>query len=308
MNPVFFSSSDLAGVFLEKMKQAGLAPTLIITMPDKPAGRGLELEEPEAKKWAEANNIPCMQPETLDEPFTDKLRSKNYNLFVIAIYGKILPKAILEIPEKGALNVHPSLLPRWRGADPIRAAILAGDEKTGVSIILIDEKADHGPVLAQEELKHSINNTQYSALKNELAELGGKMLIETIPKWLAGEITPKEQDHKLATYTKKITKEDGRINWNEPAEIIERKIRALNPWPGTYAFWDKKRIKILEGRELGNGVFKLPGEVFRDESGFAVACAKSAILVKKLQMESKKEQESGDFLNGHPDIVGAVLN
>ena len=166
---------------------------------------------------------------------------------------------------------------------------------------------DHGPILAQQELADSIYNMSYSVLKLKLAELGGKMLVEIIPKWLAGEITPKKQNRSKATYTKKITKEDGHINWNESAETIERKIRALNPWPGTFAFWNQKRIKILEGEVVGSEN-KNPGNIFKHNLGFAVACGEGTILVKTIQLEGKKPQDAKDFLNGYPDIVGAVLN
>ncbi|QQG46398.1 MAG: methionyl-tRNA formyltransferase [Candidatus Niyogibacteria bacterium] len=312
MDFIFFGTSEFAIPILDALKNKGRLPKLVVATPDRPAGRELKLKSSPVKMWAEKNGIPVIQPENLKNPDTlQKLTDTKCRLVLVAAYGKIIPKEVLDLPEKGSLNVHPSLLPRYRGADPIRSAILAGDKKTGVTVMLMDEKMDHGPILTQKELEHLIFNAQYSILKSELAELGGKLLAETLPKWLAGEIKPKEQDHSKATYTKKITKEDGHINWSESAEIIERKIRALNPWPGTYSFWNDKRIKILEAETpkmscLGGSIKY--GEVFKKDSGVAVTCKNGAILVKKLQLEGKKSQDAKNFLNGHPDIIGAILN
>lgn len=314
---VFFGTSEFAIPILETLKQSGLTPLLIVSTPDKPAGRGLKPKFPPVKEWANKTGVPIIQPENLKDPgLLQKLTGTKCRLVLVASYGKIIPKEILEIPEKGSLNVHPSLLPLWRGADPIRTTILAGDEKTGVTIMLMDEKMDHGPVLAKRELEYPITNIQYPTLETKLAELGGKLLVETLTKWLADDIKPQEQDHSKATYTKKITKEDGHINWGESAEIIEKKIRALNPRPGTYSFWNGKRIKIIEGQELGNGVTKSlgnavtksRGEVFKHDSGLAVWCVKNTILIKKIQLEGKKQQNADAFINGYPNIIGAVLN
>src|SRR3989338_130125 len=195
MSFIFFGTSDFALPILEELKKQGWLPKLIITTPDSMGGRGLKPKPSPVKIWAEKNNIPVLQPENLKSPdFTQKLLNTECSTAVVASYGKIIPKEILDIFPKGILNVHPSLLPAWRGANPIRSSILAGDIKTGTTIMLMDEEVDHGPILAEQELKYPINNIQYSTLENKLAELGGKMLVETIPKWLAGEIKPQEQD------------------------------------------------------------------------------------------------------------------
>lgn len=304
-NFVFFGTSEFAIPILDALKKDGYVPALIITTPDKPAGRSLRPKPPPVKEWATKNMIPYLQPEKLLKSDFNSLN--NYELFIVAAYGKIIPKEILDIPERGSLNIHPSLLPRWRGADPIRGAMLAGEEKTGVTIMLLDEKMDHGPVLKHETLNLNHKKYYYKELEKELAELGGQLLVETLPKWLAGEIEPKEQDHAKATYTKKVKKEDGHVDWSEPAEMIERKIRALNPWPGTYTFWEEKRVKILEGKIIGSEN-KNPGIVFKYDVGFAVAGANGAILLKKLQLEGKKLQTAAEFLNGYPNIIGAILN
>ena len=182
--------------------------------------------------------------------------SQQVDLVVVASYGKILTKEMLKIPKYGALNVHPSLLPKYRGAAPVPAAILNGEEETGVTIILMDAQADHGPILASKKFSpygrspegREIRNSKLTTpeLSKTLWELGGDLLIETIPRWIRGEITLQEQDHSKATYTKKLTREDGRIDWNRPAKYIERQVRAFFPWPGAFTFWKGKRMKILK--------------------------------------------------------------
>jgi len=209
-----------------------------------------------------------------------KIEKLKPDLVVVASYGKIIPKKILQIPKYGCLNVHPSLLPRYRGPSPIQTTILNGDKKTGVTIILMDEKIDHGPILGQRELEFSIFNFQFSKLHNKLAELGAKLLIETIPKWIKGEIKTKPQNHSKATYTKILKREDGKINWSKPVQEIERQIRAFNPWPGTFTFIKHKsktlRVKILEADTKDN-----------------------KLIIKKLQPESKRPMTFEEFQRGY---------
>jgi len=206
--------------------------------------------------------------------------SKEVDLTVVACYGKILPKEMLKIPKHGALNVHPSLLPKYRGPAPVPTTILNGEEETGVTIILMDEQADHGPVLAAREFSNGLGKPTTPELSKILWELGGDLLVETIPKWIAGEITPQEQDHSKATYTKKLAREDGRIDWNRPVEYIERQVRAFTPWPGAFTFWKGKRVKILEAHiEQGK------------------------LVIDELQLEGKKSATFHDFLLGHPDFI-----
>ena len=214
--------------------------------------------------------------------------SKQLDLIVVACYGKILPKEMLKIPRYGALNVHPSLLPKYRGAAPVPAAILNGEEETGVTIILMDEEVDHGPLLAQK--KFQITNYKFQnglgkpttpELLQILWELGGDLLVEVIPKWIADEIIPREQDHGKATYTKKLAREDGRIDWNRPVEYIERQIRAFTPWPGAFTFWKGKRMKILKS--------------YINDQG--------RLVIDELQIEGKKPTTLREFLLGHKDFI-----
>ncbi len=281
MKFVFFGTGDFAVKILDILYQNNFAPALIATTPDKPKGRKMILTPPPVKIWAQEHKI---------KTITDyALLVTDYSLFIVADYGKIIPKNILDIPEYGAINIHPSLLPKYRGPSPIQSFILSGEEKTGVTIILLDEEMDHGPILATRELgisnsKFLISKIYYKELEKELAELGGELLVETIPDWIAGKIKPIPQDHGKATYTKKITKKDGEINLNESPEIIERKIRAFTPWPGAYFFIGGKRIIITEAEIDKNGALK----------------------IKQVKPEGKKEMSFKDFLRGNRDIADQI--
>lgn len=257
----FFGTPQVAVYVLDELKNAGIIPNTIITAQDKPAGRKLILTPPPAKIWAEENFISTFQPKTLkDEEVIQTIKNEGpWDLFIVAAYGNILPKEILGIPKHGTLNVHPSLLPRLRGASPIQTAILEEDE-TGVTIMLIDEEMDHGPIVAQEKValwkEGALLKT--SELEKILARRGGQILAEIIPKWVNREIVTQEQNHSGATFTKKITKDDGLLDLNDDAEKNYRKIQAFNIWPRAYFFTEKggKKIRViitdveLEGRKL----------------------------------------------------------
>ncbi|TSC55150.1 MAG: methionyl-tRNA formyltransferase [Parcubacteria group bacterium LiPW_30] len=241
---VFFGTPQFAVFVLEELLRKGLKPSLVVTAPDKPQGRGLLLTPPPVKVWAEENKIPFLQPAKLDTDFTNKLKTGSYKLFVVAAYGKIIPKEVLDIPPHGTLNVHPSLLPKYRGASPLQSQILKGEKEIGVTIMLIDEEMDHGPILESRKLKVE-SEKNASELGKDLAQLGGKLLSEVIPKWIAKEIKPKEQNHEEATFTKKVTKEDGLINLkNDDQYKNYLKYLALDPWPGVYFFALRREQKI----------------------------------------------------------------
>ena len=209
------------------------------------------------------------------------LGNKEVDLIVVASYGKILPKEMLKIPKYGALNAHPSLLPKYRGPAPVPTTILNGEKETGVTIILMDEQVDHGPILASKKFEIGDKKITTPELLKILWELGGDLLVETIPKWIRGEITPQEQDHSKATYTKKLTREDGRIDWDRPVEYIERQIRAFFPWPGVFTFWKGKRLKVLKS--------------YINDQG--------KLVVDELQLEGKKPTTYREFLLGHKDFI-----
>ncbi len=282
INFAFFGSDEFSVGVLNKLASYKLIPSLIITTPDRPKGRSLILSPTPVKVWARENDIDCLQPEKLSD-FAKSLEASHYSLFIVASYGKIIPKEILEIPKHGALNVHPSLLPKYRGASPIESAILNGDVETGVTIMLVDEQMDHGSIIQKSKLK--IENLWYPELRDKLAEIGGKLLAEVMPKWIAGEIKATEQDHEAATYTKKVKKEDGLIELTADPELNYRKIRAFTPWPGTYFFTQKRGST---SREKIRVVIK-KARLVKDEAGQA------RLEIDRVVPEGRKEMAWADF-------------
>jgi len=244
---VFFGTPDFAVTILDELKKNGLVPNLVVTTPDKPQGRKMILTPPPVKVWAENNGITVYQPEKLNDSSVAILQEKGQTLFVVAAYGKMIPKSILEIPKFGALNWHPSLLPKLRGASPIVSSILTETE-TGVTIMLIDEEMDHGPIIKQKEVISWKDDPNLiptaSDLEILLAKEGAKMLVEILPKHVSKRTTSKVQDHARATFTKKITKEDGQIDLQDDPVMNLRKIRAYNVWPRAYFFHELKDKKI----------------------------------------------------------------
>jgi len=258
LNIAFFGTpEDIAVTILDELAKGRLTPSLIVTAPDRHVGRGMKLTPPPTKVWAERHNISVYQPEKLNAEIVAIISEEGpWDLFIVAAYGKILPKELLGLPKHGTLNAHPSLLPKYRGATPIPAVILAGDEETGVSIMLVDEEMDHGPIIAQERM--AVDGQDQEELGINLSHLAGKMLVEIIPKWVAGKITAKEQNHSEATYTKKIAKADGEINLSDDAVVNFRKFCAYSIWPRTYFFTNKggkKTRVIITDAAIENGAF-----------------------------------------------------
>lgn len=250
----FFGTPQISVYVLEKLKSSSLAPELIITSPNMPKGRRLVLTPPEVKVWATDNNIECIQPEKVkgNESLIKKLKEKDFDFFVVIAYGKILPEEIIKIPKHGTLNIHPSLLPELRGPSPIITAILEDKKETGVSIMLMDEQMDHGPILLQK--KYVVSEwPQESILEKELANMGADLLIQALQNIQEEEIKPKEQDHLKATYCRKIEKSDGFINLADDPYLNFRKFQAFHRWPRVY-FLDKngKRVIITKARFENN--------------------------------------------------------
>lgn len=282
----FFGTSELSAKILEKLIESGYIPSLVVTAPDKPRGRKMIMTPPPVKVFAQKNNLKIIQPEKLSD--LDIECPSGLDLFIVASYGKIIPKSILEIPKFGTLNIHPSLLPKFRGPSPIQSFLLSGEEKTGVTIMLMDEKVDHGPIISISNLKpvcrqarSQISNLNAKELEEKLAELGGQTLVDVIPKWMNEEIKAIEQNHNQATFTKKISKEDGWVDLEkDKPEIIYRKFLAFNPWPGIYYFTEKNKREIrviITDMELSeNGKLK----------------------IKKVKPEGKNEINFADFLKG----------
>jgi methionyl-tRNA formyltransferase len=320
MKIIFLGTPEFGAIILEKLIGNNYKPVLVITAPDKPAGREQILTPPPVKITAQKYKIPILQPDKILESKSEIQDSKP-DLIIVAAYSQILPKEILDIPKKGSLNVHPSLLPKYRGASPIQYAVLNGDKKTGATIILMDEKIDHGPVLNQRILEIEENETA-TTLYQKLANLGAGLLMETIPKWMQEMIKPHPQDDAQATYTKILTREDGRINWKKTAQDLEREIRAFDYWPGSFTFWQKRdgtmvRIKILKARVLKSGggiTYPIGKTLVAPQNEICIQCRKGFLggggdflVIERLQMEGKKETDSEEFLRGHPDFIGTIL-
>jgi methionyl-tRNA formyltransferase len=272
----YFGSSEFAVDVLDELREKNFVPNLVITTPDKPQGRKLVLTSSPVKVWALEQNIQVLQPEKLNADFIYNLRSKNYDLFIVASYGKIIPKEVLEVPKHGTLNVHPSLLPHLRGASPIESAILGDDGVTGVTIMLMDEKMDHGPIVAQEIYEPEEWPPKASKLEKKLAKLGGTLLAEVIPDWMEGNIDAQEQDHNVATYTQKISKENALIDPKKNAYNNLLKIRAYDTWPRAYTFIDK----------AGRSVRVVMTEAHVE---------KGKLILDKVIPEGKKEMRWKDF-------------
>lgn len=245
---IFLGSSEFAVPALTALVRAGYRLAAVITPPDKPAGRRQELAVPPVKQAAQRRNLPVWQPKKISDTEA-RLAALKPDILVVAAYGQIIPPRILTIPRRGCLNIHPSRLPRYRGASPIQAAILNGDKKTAVTLMLMDEQLDHGPIISQQTVDISPQDTGQS-LTVKLARQAAHLLIETLPQYLDGKIKPVSQDDAQATHTKPLSRADGRINWRKSAEEIARQVRAFYPWPGTWTEIDGKRMKIIKAKAV----------------------------------------------------------
>lgn len=277
----------------------------VITQPDRPAGRQRQLQQSPVKRLALAAGIPVFQPEKLRRPEAiAQLKQWEADVYVVAAFGQILPQEVLDIPKHGSLNVHASLLPRWRGAAPIQAAIRAGDKETGVTIMKMDAGLDTGPILTQRVVPIAPDETGQS-LHDRLAVVGAELLIETLPGYLSGEIVPQPQDDSRATHAPLLKKEDGHIDWTQSAEAIERMVRAFTPWPGTYTFWNGRQLKIHSGVH-GAGEAE-PGRVIERDGRIAIGTGSGLYYPLQVQLEGRKQIPIEDFVRGHATFVGAQL-
>lgn len=297
-----------AEVILKKLIVAKYDIAAVFTQPDKKIGRKQEMKKSLVKKLAEKNAISVFEPENLSGGnAVDEITRLRPDLVAVAAYGKILPKSILEIPRYGSMNVHASLLPKFRGAAPVQGAILAGEKETGITLMVMREKLDTGEIIAQKKVKISEEDNA-ETLTNKLAEAGAKLLVEVIPKWASGSMQAVPQDEKRTSYCRAVEKEDGKIDWNESAEKISRRWRAYQPWPGIYSFWDKKRLKLAEIKtknDFSSG--EKPGKVVKYNREIAVQAGKGIVILKKVQAEGKKEMGAEEFVRGNSDFLRARL-
>lgn len=290
----------------------GLAVVGVVTRPDKPVGRGRQVVYSPVKQLALEAGLAVLQPGPLRRPEAQAaLRELAPDLIVVAAFGQLLPREVLDLPTHGCLNVHASLLPRWRGAAPIAAAIRAGDAQTGVTIMRMEEGLDTGAILATRATSIGDDETT-GVLTGRLATLGAELLRDTLPDWLAGAIPPTPQDDALATMTRPLRKEDGRLDWSLPAQELARLARSVTPWPGAFTTWQGKLVKTLEVTPIGRDAALAPGTCYPLPPGaghgaLACACGEGALALNVIQLEGKRPVPSADALRGYPALAHATL-
>ena len=303
MKIAFAGTPEFAAVALESILAAGFEVTLVLTQPDRPAGRGMQLQPSPVKQVALAANIPVHQPEKLRTPEQQApLAEAGVDVLVVAAYGIILPQAVLDMPRYGCLNIHGSLLPRWRGAAPIHRAIQAGDLETGITIMQMDAGLDTGPMLLKRaETIHPDDTT--ASLHDRLAWLGADMIVEALQA-LPDGLTPTPQPAEGVTYAAKIGKAEAAVDWTRPAVEIERSVRAFNPFPGALATYQNTPIKLWRARAID--ATGTPGEVLLAEAaGVIVACGEGSLCITELQKPGAKRLSAADFLRGMPIAAGS---
>lgn len=312
---VYFGTADFAvpplGALLGSPERFSVLA--IVSQPDKPVGRKGEVTASPVATAARAKGAALLQPKTLKDPAVQaQLAGLEADVFVVAAYGKILPKAVLDIPRLGCVNLHGSLLPRHRGASPIQAAIAAGDVETGVTLMLMDEEVDHGPLLATVSLPIAPDDT-HATLEAKLGGAAAGLLGDNLVDYAEGRLAAMPQHHDRATFTSILSREDGFVSWtNEDAMAIERKRRAFTPWPGVYALWNRKgtplRLKLLDVEVADAPPGAVPGAVTKAGDGAPLVAARTgALTLREIQPEGKRPMPWKAFLNGYPDLIASVL-
>ncbi len=310
MKIVYFGTPQFSAIILETLIKHDLKPVLVVTTIDKPIGRSQIATPSPVKLMAEKHDILVIQPQDLESSdFQRVLTNIQPDLIVLVAYGPpFLSKEVLAMPKYGCLNLHPSLLPKYRGAAPIPAAILAGEVETGATIMRMSEKIDRGDILAQEKISIAPDETT-KTLTEKLAILGGRLLAITIPLIIKGEISPQAQGESPTPYSFQLKKNDGKIDWQESAELIERQIRAFDPWPGTFTKLDGKILKILKTCVIKENIEpSKPGFVFLSKNKeLAVQTSKDSLAIQQLQLAGGKPLSAEEFLHGHREIINSIL-
>ncbi len=291
---IFFGTQDFAATILQGLLDSDVVSVdLVFTQPDRKTGRKQTVEESPVKKLAKKYNIPVEQPESLK---SYKLSAISYQLGIVAQYGLIIPKYIIDSLPKGMINVHGSILPKYRGASPIQTALTNGEKETGVTIMLMDEKMDHGPILSQKSMPIDPNDT-YTTLAHKMAAEGVILLLNTLPEYLNGNLKAQTQDEEKATFTKLLTKEDGLVDFHKTNEEIHNQYRGLTPWPGVWCVRNDKRLKLLK---IAKSDKTLPaGEPLAENKRIFIGCASGSIEILELQLEGKAAMDAATFLNGY---------
>lgn len=310
---VFMGTPEFAARILSALVSEHYQIVGVVTQPDRPVGRKQELAETAVKKVASEHGLPVFQPEKLDDEAYATLQSWQPDLFIVAAYGKILKERFLRLPGFGALNIHTSLLPRWRGASPIQNALLAGDRETGITLMVMDKGMDTGDIIIQESLPIAEDDT-LPVLEEKLSQLATKLLSATLPLWIKKKIVPVAQDSSLATMCQLIERSDGRIVWTDEAEDIYNRYRALTPWPGVFTFWKQgsslarlKLHRISRETTSGESPARPIGEVFQTDGRVGVQTGRGIIFLEELQLEGRTRLPIDEFLKGNPSFIGGIL-
>lgn len=311
MKVVFMGTPDFAVATVQAIADAGHEISLVVTQPDKPRGRGKEMQFPAVKTWAVEHHIPTYQPKRIrDEEAVERLRQEEADIFIVAAFGQILPKEILDMPKLGCVNVHASLLPKYRGAAPIQWAVMNGDKVSGVTTMQMGVGLDDGDMLLKEEVLLAEDETGGS-LFDRLAEVGGALCVRTMEGLEKGTITPIPQKEEEATHVGMIKKSMGQMDFTKDAVVLERLVRGLNPWPSAYTRLGGKTLKIWKARvEMQSQGWDhgMPGEVVAsDEHGIVVASGNGFLVLEEIQLEGKKRMNAADFLRGRDVPVGIML-
>lgn len=306
MKIIFMGTPEFAVASLQALIDSEHDVIAVVAQPDKPKGRGRNLAPPPTKILAEQHNIAVLQPEKIrTEEFLSQLQDFSPDLICVTAYGKILPKSILDLPRHGCINVHASLLPKYRGAAPINWSIVKGETETGVTTMLMDEGMDTGDMLLKKAIRIE-DEDDAGSLSEKLSQLGGSLLLETISQLQEGKLTPVKQDESEATYAPMLKKSDGEIDWGKPAQEIWNLIRGMNPWPGTFTKLENKSLKIYKSK-LADGQGS-PGEVLDSDPGtLRVSTGEGTLEILELQVEGSKRMDTKSFLAGRKIEKGSVL-
>jgi methionyl-tRNA formyltransferase len=309
---IFMGTSGFAASVLESLIKEKYNIVSVYTQPGKKSGREQSVEPSAVKLVAQKNSLPVFEPSKLDENVQKEIAGQKPDIIIVVAYGKIIPKNILDIPGFGIINVHASLLPKYRGPSPIQNALLNGDEEIGATIMLMNEGIDSGDILSQKSLVVSPKDV-YENISEKVSSLSSKLLLKTLALWIERKTKPQKQDDSMATFCQLIERSDGKILWNEKASSIFNKFRAFHLWPGIFSYWENgdslKRIKFNEitFQEEAAGEKKYAGEVFDFKGKIAIQTSKGLIFPEKVQLEGKKQMAISEFINGYPTILGSIL-
>ena len=304
MRIVFIGAGEIGVPTLQALLNSDHQVVGVVTQPDKPVGREQQIEPPPIKKAIAGIAVPILQPARVkDAEAIEEIRSLKPDVIVVMAYGQILPRDVLEIPKVACLNLHASLLPRWRGAAPIQAAIAAGDRETGITVMYMDEGLDTGDILLQRKIEILPADTG-GLLHERLVQIAPEALFQSLHLLAAGNAPRLPQDGARATYAPKLKREHGRIDWSQPAEVIERKIRAFDPWPGAFMKLDGRNLKIFSASVID--LAGKPGEILRSDNKLVIAAGKRALSLGEVQLEGKRRMSAAEFLRGYASILRAA--